>query len=54
MAELRTWEITLNELLENYAKVIEKGRTGGGYKWLIWERGTFTEGISDLRDRLIR
>ena len=54
MAELRTWEITLNELLDNYRKVIEKGKTGGGYKWLIWERSSFTEGISELRDRLIR
>ncbi|MBN2043927.1 MAG: glycosyltransferase family 1 protein [Anaerolineales bacterium] len=54
MAEMRTWEITLNELLENYRKVIEKGITGGGYKWLIWERESFTEGISELRNRLSR
>jgi glycosyltransferase involved in cell wall biosynthesis len=54
MAEQRTWEITLNELLENYRKVIEKGQVGGGYRWLIWERDSFTKEINELRDRFLR
>ncbi|MFN2144529.1 MAG: glycosyltransferase, partial [Anaerolineales bacterium] len=54
MAEQRTWEITLNELLENYKKVIEKGQVEGGYRWLIWQRESFVDGISEWRDRLTK
>ncbi len=54
MAELRTWEITLNELMENYRKVIEKGQVGGGYRWLIWQRESFVDGFSEWRDRLTK
>lgn len=51
LAEMRTWDITLDELLENYQKLIEAGRPGGGYKWLIWERVPFAEELNELRDR---
>ncbi|MEJ2758356.1 MAG: glycosyltransferase family 1 protein [Anaerolineales bacterium] len=54
LAEQRTWDITLDELMTHYKKVIDTARPDGGYKWLIWERVPFAAEISELRDRLSR
>ena len=54
LAEQRTWEITLDELLEHYRAVVEMERPRGRYKWLIWERVPFASELNDLRDRLMR
>ncbi len=54
LAEQRTWEITLNELLGHYKRVIETDRPGGKYKWLIWERVPFADELNDLRDRWMK
>ncbi len=54
LAELRTWDITLDELLGHYQKVLDSARPDGGYKWLIWERVPFANEISGLRNRLSR
>ena len=54
LAEKRTWEITLDELLKHYQVVIDQDRPGGKYKWLIWERVPFATELNDLRERWIK
>ncbi len=54
LAEQRTWQITLDELLAHYDSVINLDRPKGKYKWLIWERIPLPSDINDLRDRLFR
>lgn len=51
LAEQRTWEITLDELLAHYEQTIEMEQTGKGFKWLIWER---VPHASEFRDRLLK
>lgn len=51
LAEQRTWEITLDELLGHYQKTIDMEVAGEGYKWLIWER---VPNASKLRDRILK
>lgn len=51
LAEGRTWEITLDELLANYQKVLEMDRPRGKYKWLIWERVPLAHELSEFRER---
>ncbi|MGD2026902.1 MAG: glycosyltransferase family 1 protein [Anaerolineales bacterium] len=51
LAEQRTWDITLDELLEIYQRVIGVERPDGGYRWLIWERVPFASELNDLRER---
>jgi glycosyltransferase involved in cell wall biosynthesis len=53
LAEQRTWEITLDELLGHYQQVIET-RPQGRYKWLIWERVPFANEFTEWRDRLMK
>lgn len=54
LAEQRTWEITLDELLNLYQQVIETENPDGGFRWLIWERVPFASELSELRDRLLK
>jgi len=51
LAEQRTWEITLDELLNHYQRTIQMEKLGEGYKWLIWER---VPRASKLRDRILK
>jgi glycosyltransferase involved in cell wall biosynthesis len=51
LAEGRTWEITLDELLSHYQCVIEKYHPKRRFKWLIWERVPFASELNDIRDR---
>lgn len=51
LAEQRTWDITLDELMAHYQKVLASSRSDG-YKWLIWERVPFANEITGLRDRI--
>jgi glycosyltransferase involved in cell wall biosynthesis len=51
LAEQRTWEITLDELLNHYQRTIQMENSGEGYKWLIWER---VPRASKLRDRILK
>ncbi|HKJ27846.1 MAG TPA: glycosyltransferase family 1 protein [Anaerolineales bacterium] len=51
LAEQRTWEITLDELLNHYQRTIQMEKLGEGYKWLIWER---VPRASQLRDRILK
>lgn len=52
LAEQRTWDITLDELLAHYQKVLDSTRPDG-YKWLIWERVPFAHELSGLRNRFL-
>lgn len=54
LAEGRTWEITLDELLANYQKVLEMDRPRGKYKWLIWERSPFAKELNEFRERWLK
>lgn len=51
LAEGRTWEITLDELLSHYQCVIEKFHPKRRFKWLIWERVPFASELYEIRDR---
>jgi glycosyltransferase involved in cell wall biosynthesis len=54
LAEGRTWEITLDELLSHYKNVIQQDRPKGRYKWLIWERVSLPSELNELRDRWLK
>ena len=54
LAEGRTWEITLDELLSHYQKVIHMDRPRGRYKWLIWERVPLASELNELKDRWLK
>lgn len=51
LAERRTWEITLDELLSHYQCVIEKDRPKKRFDGLIWERVPFATELNEFRER---
>ena len=54
LAEGRTWEITLDELLSHYRNVIDLDRPRGRFRWLIWERVALSSELNELRDRWLK
>ncbi len=51
LAENSTWDITLNELMDLYQKVIGGERLPSDFMWLIWER---VPTPLEIRDRIFR
>ncbi|NIW46386.1 MAG: glycosyltransferase [candidate division Zixibacteria bacterium] len=54
LAEGRTWEITLDELLCHYQNVIQTDRPKRRFKWLIWERGAIASELNEFRERWLK
>lgn len=51
LAEGSTWEITLDELLTHYQKIIDLDKPRGRFRWLIWERRPLSSELKEFRER---